>query len=245
MARGAGVAHAGARGRRRWRRPTRRRRYVRARRFSAQFFGSAVELGDCVPARRYTGGALQRRGSHGARGPRGRSPSHEAVGALGLTTSRNSTGGLGRNRRPPPRSGERLRSRTPRDSSSSRRRPSRSTNNARPPLRPALRGPSRGAPTRLPLAFRWMYWNPYMWMYWNPMMWMYYPYMMVRSSALRLLLLLPPATRPPRRLSLPPSSPLRCSGGEMPTSRKPHRQSEPNKVVSGLRGSGDGGPNKA
>ena len=50
-----------------------------------------------------------------------------------------------------------------------------------------MRGPSRGAPTRPPLAaFRWMYWNPYMWMYWNPMMWMYYPYMMVRylSSSL-------------------------------------------------------------
>jgi hypothetical protein len=69
-----------------------------------------------------------------------------------------------------------------------------------------------------------MYWNPYMWMYWNPMMWMYYPYMMVRylSSSLP-----PPTLHAASPSHHPP--PLRCSGGEMPASRKPHRQSEQTK----------------
>ena len=78
-----------------------------------------------------------------------------------------------------------------------------------PPLRPALRGPRARRPGSSPSG-GWL--EPVRGMYWNPMMDVL-PVHDGATSALRLLLL-----PPPRRLSLT-ILPLRCSGGEMPTSR--------------------------
>ena len=81
-------------------------------------------------------------------------------------------------------------------------RPSRSTNNAHPPLRPAVRGPSRGAPTPPPRRLQVDVLEPVHVDVLEPDDVDVLP---VHDGALPLLL--PPATHPPRRLSLPPSSP--------------------------------------